>query len=402
MSFFFDGVSEPDKEEITTANDSLSQSDSMGIIEIAERVLEPQFISHTPYKEKECAGCHDQNTIGRLLQPLPGLCYQCHDDMNETYGFLHGPVGSGNCTQCHSPHLSKLEKLLLRSGQELCLYCHNSARVFKNEKHKDIGDANCTKCHNPHGGENRAILKGGSCYECHEDFNKTYSFLHGPVAGGHCTACHGSHITKSEKLLLRSGQQICLHCHDPKLVFENEDHADIKNTNCTKCHNPHGGEDRYILASSSKIISIADASDKIDTVKKTLPKTHLSKLNLIAENVDTLRTAVLNDEIKIETPKDHPVTDSIGVKAIVFRIQIRSSKNPIYLAPVNFRGLKNVEEYFDDGIYKYVFGAAYDYGYARDVLLNQMRSKGFKDAFIVVFMEGNKISVKKALELLKQ
>ena len=158
LSFFFDGVPDPNKTEITVTNDSLIQIDSTRIKEISGRVLKPQFIIHPPYREKECAGCHDQNSMGKLLLPQPGLCYQCHEDFNETYSLLHGPVAGGYCTSCHSPHMAKLEKLLLRSGQQLCLHCHNSARIFKNEIHEDIEDTNCTECHNPHGGEDRYIL----------------------------------------------------------------------------------------------------------------------------------------------------------------------------------------------------------------------------------------------------
>ena len=51
----------------------------------------------------------------------------------------------------------------------------------------------------------------------------------------------------NDKLLLRTGQSLCLYCHDMKQVLASEVHKDINNTNCTECHNPHGGDDKYIL-----------------------------------------------------------------------------------------------------------------------------------------------------------
>jgi len=67
--------------------------------------------------------------------------------------------------------------------------------------------------------------------------------------------------------------------------------------------------------------------------------------------------------------------------------------------PVNFKGLENVEEYEDDGLFKYTYGGAPSFQYASDVLLNQMRRIGYKDAFVVVFLNGKRITLDKAFEL---
>ncbi|NOX85830.1 MAG: hypothetical protein GXO86_07695 [Chlorobi bacterium] len=121
-------------------------------------MVKSEYIFHPPYQEKECANCHNQGQMGKLLEPLPGLCYQCHESFGDQYQVLHGPVDAGFCTQCHNPHMSKNKFLLIRTGQNLCLNCHLSKDVFKNEAHSDIEDADCTECHNPHGGEDRFIL----------------------------------------------------------------------------------------------------------------------------------------------------------------------------------------------------------------------------------------------------
>ncbi|MFH1320167.1 MAG: DUF5723 family protein [Bacteroidota bacterium] len=91
-----------------------------------------------------------------------------------------------------------------------------------------------------------------------------------------------------------------------------------------------------------------------------------------------------------------------SVQGIVYKIQILASKQPTYLTPVNFKGVENVEEYYHKGLYKYTAGESTDYGYANTVLVTQMRKKGFKEAFVVAFQDGERISVKKALKMLEK
>lgn len=156
LSVLFDGVPNPyiadsiQKEKLKNRTDS--------VIAQTLRPSKPEFVIHPPYQEKDCAFCHDQKVMGRLLFPMPGLCYQCHENFNDQYSVLHGPVEAGFCTECHNPHLTKNEKLLILIGQELCLKCHDAGDVLKNEAHIDMGDTNCTECHNPHGGDDRFIL----------------------------------------------------------------------------------------------------------------------------------------------------------------------------------------------------------------------------------------------------
>ena len=85
----------------------------------------------------------------------------------------------------------------------------------------------------------------------------------------------------------------------------------------------------------------------------------------------------------------------------MFRIQILASKNPIYLAPVNFAGIENVEEYIEGQDYMYLSGNTNDYDYARDVLLSEFKRKGFEGAYVVAFCNGMQIPISAALSILK-
>jgi len=117
------------------------------------------LLVHFPYAERECAACHDPNSLGTMLEPQPDLCYLCHEDYSRSYTYLHGPVAGGYCTSCHHPHLSEKAHLLRFTGSELCYYCHRKERVLKNDMHSDLEGMNCNDCHNAHGGEDRYIFQ---------------------------------------------------------------------------------------------------------------------------------------------------------------------------------------------------------------------------------------------------
>ena len=97
--------------------------------------------------------------MGKLVQNIPFLCFNCHSNFLKKFKCVHLPVATGNCPQCHSPHRSEEKKLLTRKGQDVCLYCHKSAEVFATKTHSDNKEKNCIECHNPHGGKDEALLR---------------------------------------------------------------------------------------------------------------------------------------------------------------------------------------------------------------------------------------------------
>jgi len=158
LSFFFDGVPEPTHETTFHLNDTINGSDADILAQNLIPSL-PQTQFHQPYQNKQCNSCHDQGKMGTLKKPMPDLCYQCHENFSENYKVLHGPVGGGQCTMCHSPHMSLNKDLIIRTSQSLCLYCHDSREVLEVSAHQDMKDITCTECHNPHGGADRNLLR---------------------------------------------------------------------------------------------------------------------------------------------------------------------------------------------------------------------------------------------------
>lgn len=159
MAYFFEGYTVKTEESAAVKNDSVVNDTSVASNATTGNAKFPDYKFHVPYKEKSCSNCHETAQKGKLTQEMPGLCYNCHTDFSSKFKYLHGPVISGGCTECHDPHMSKSEKLLQRDGQNLCYYCHEMRDVVNNAVHADIGETNCTECHDPHGGDDKYIFR---------------------------------------------------------------------------------------------------------------------------------------------------------------------------------------------------------------------------------------------------
>lgn len=242
QSLFFDGVPDPNQKITGETLTHVIEEDSDSTI-----LYKTAKVIHPPYKEKACSECHSKENMGRPKMSQPDLCYQCHEDLGQSNVILHGPVASGNCTECHHPHKTTIEKLLLRNGQDLCLKCHIKDKIVDNRVHSDIETKSCMACHDPHGGDNNTYLNKDSCFECHEDFTANKHFIHGPVAAGQCTTCHASHKSSAVKLLVNTGSELCLNCHNKEEVYATAHHSNEKETSCISCHNPHGSSVKYFL-----------------------------------------------------------------------------------------------------------------------------------------------------------
>lgn len=85
---------------------------------------------------------------------------------------------------------------------------------------------------------------------------------------------------------------------------------------------------------------------------------------------------------------------------ITFKVQILTSSRPLAKNDKQFQGLKDVDYYKENGLYKYTYGASADY----NKVANTRRSinQQFKDAFIIAFRNGEKMNVNEAISEFKK
>jgi len=90
-----------------------------------------------------------------------------------------------------------------------------------------------------------------------------------------------------------------------------------------------------------------------------------------------------------------------GEKGLWFKIQIAASGKSIPLDKEHFKGVENVAEYPNRGMFKYTVGKEATFEQANKVMLPVLKARGFAEAFIVAFVDGKRIPVSEALKLLE-
>lgn len=107
----------------------------------------------------------------------------------------------------------------------------------------------------------------------------------------------------------------------------------------------------------------------------------------------------------VDTPKVEEVSDPIPIgpsndkkDVVIFRVQVETATDPIPLTDKKFKGY-TVYEYKHGGLYKYTMG-----NYENDVagateFQKKLREQGFPHAFVVAFLNGERINLQKAVNL---
>lgn len=118
----------------------------------------------------------------------------------------------------------------------------------------------------------------------------------------------------------------------------------------------------------------------------------------ISPNQNIAKIEITNSNIVSASPV--PLSDNLlDDQAIVFKIQIFTSRKKLPPNAPDFKGIKEVAFYEEDGLYKYTVGAEFDYNKILN-LRNEIKTK-FPEAFIIAFKGNSKISVKDALKTSK-
>lgn len=122
--------------------------------------------------------------------------------------------------------------------------------------------------------------------------------------------------------------------------------------------------------------------------------TDLMKLNASQPAVESTRSTT------IPASKELPKAIQGDEQQPVFKVQFLSSSKQLAAEDKAFKELKPVEFYYDKGLYKYTYGSSTNYN---DIIrIKKKVNEKFKDAFIVAFVQGERIDTQQAIALFKQ
>lgn len=93
--------------------------------------------------------------------------------------------------------------------------------------------------------------------------------------------------------------------------------------------------------------------------------------------------------------------DTLTKNVISFRVQFATSSIDKPVHSPDFKGLENVRKYYHGNLYKYTVGNESSLKEANSLLI-KMQEKGFKDAFVVAFLNEERISPTEAVKLLNK
>ncbi len=163
-----------------------------------------------------------------LTGKMSKLCFGCHSDIQtgmQNGTSTHEPVSQGECTKCHSPHKTKLPKLLLAQSPDMCLSCHKEIEKKINGKNvHPPATGDCLRCHKPHFSSQPSLIATKTlqdlCGSCHnladQQFSKAHIGINASVMD--CASCHDAHGSKYQGL------------------FKDEVHPPFEGGMCDQCH----------------------------------------------------------------------------------------------------------------------------------------------------------------------
>ena len=104
--------------------------------------------------------------------------------------------------------------------------------------------------------------------------------------------------------------------------------------------------------------------------------------------------SILNPDIDI---LETPISTPLETANIIFKVQIAASSKKLALKPYNFNGLDELSRKKKGKIWRYFYGETKDYNQAilmKDIVV----SRGYTTAFVVAYLNGDRISIENAIK----
>lgn len=156
------------------------------------------------------------------IQDRNQTCLGCHDGGKR----IHWSMGAHatndvSCASCHKVHAAQDPVRAKTTQSEVCFTCHKEQRsqTHRMSRHPiPEGKVACSDCHNPHGSAGEKMLVrdnvNDTCYQCHMEKRGPFVRTHQPVQEN-CIICHNPHGSTQANLLKQRPPFLCQSCHEP-------------------------------------------------------------------------------------------------------------------------------------------------------------------------------------------
>jgi predicted CXXCH cytochrome family protein len=170
--------------------------------------------------------------------------------------YVHSKPGTLSCKECHRKRRGKYDYKRIVPARANCTTgeCHPKMGKEAAHVHGPVGAGVCISCHNPHGSfEPLQLARTGQdlCIVCHEAKKKEFDqdVVHPPVEEG-CVDCHDPHQSSKRFQLRGEGKMIsslCFQCHEEEIFTKKHQHGPVASGDCIACHQPHASKNEKLL-----------------------------------------------------------------------------------------------------------------------------------------------------------
>lgn len=147
-----------------------------------------------------------------------------------------------------------------------------------------------------------------------------------------------------------------------------------------------------------KFLSDSTTQRKMANAMFTAFKKYKNELEGVEEQVETDAQNIENTTVVEPVKPVKPNQPQDKKDAVIFRVQVETATDPIPLTDKKFKGY-SVYEYKHDGLYKYTFGNFENDVKAATEYQLKLREQGYPHAFVVAFLNGERINLQKAINL---
>jgi len=192
-----------------------------------------------------CHGPHSTDNARLLKQPVNDTCLTCHTKIKEQLAsskHTHGAVTEGNCASCHDPHASNQTADLKARTDKVCLTCHNGPVKAQDGRtikamgpvlasqflHGPVKSGSCSDCHMPHASDQPNLLTKYFPATFYAKFDiQNYAL---------CFSCHDAKLALQKDTTVTNFRDGARNLH---FVHVNRDE---KGRTCKTCHDIHGSD----------------------------------------------------------------------------------------------------------------------------------------------------------------